>query len=110
MFISCFLVREQLKELNKQFEKSENDLKALQSVGQIVGEVLKQLTEDKCKYILQPIGIALIIELSFSHREGNKRASLCRRLSTPIGQDSSKIWYSSRSGHDNFDDYAILAS
>ena len=41
-------VREQLKELNKQFEKSENDLKALQSVGQIVGEVLKQLTEDKC--------------------------------------------------------------
>lgn len=39
--------REQLKELNKQFEKSENDLKALQSVGQIVGEVLKQLTEDK---------------------------------------------------------------
>ncbi|KAI1280653.1 26S proteasome regulatory subunit 10B [Halotydeus destructor] len=40
-------VREQLKELNKQYEKSENDLKALQSVGQIVGEVLKQLTEDK---------------------------------------------------------------
>lgn len=39
-----------MKELNKQFEKSENDLKALQSVGQIVGEVLKQLTEDKCKF------------------------------------------------------------
>lgn len=43
-------VRETLKELTKQFDKSENDLKALQSVGQIVGEVLKQLTEDKCKY------------------------------------------------------------
>nr|XP_028707384.1 26S proteasome regulatory subunit 10B isoform X1 [Macaca mulatta] len=40
-------VREQLKELTKQYEKSENDLKALQSVGQIVGEVLKQLTEEK---------------------------------------------------------------
>ncbi|XP_050037398.1 26S proteasome regulatory subunit 10B isoform X2 [Dermacentor andersoni] len=40
-------MREQLKELNKQYEKSENDLKALQSVGQIVGEVLKQLTEEK---------------------------------------------------------------
>ncbi|XP_003740763.1 26S proteasome regulatory subunit 10B [Galendromus occidentalis] len=40
-------MREQLKELTKQYEKSENDLKALQSVGQIVGEVLKQLTEDK---------------------------------------------------------------
>lgn len=44
-----FLVRETLKELTKQFDKSENDLKALQSVGQIVGEVLKQLTEDKCQ-------------------------------------------------------------
>ena len=44
-------MREQLKELTKQYEKSENDLKALQSVGQIVGEVLKQLTEDKCEYI-----------------------------------------------------------
>lgn len=44
-------MREQLKELTKQFDKSENDLKALQSVGQIVGEVLKQLTEDKCKFI-----------------------------------------------------------
>merc|ERR1711988_311106 len=40
-------MREQLKEFTKLYEKSENDLKALQSVGQIVGEVLKQLTEDK---------------------------------------------------------------
>jgi 26S proteasome regulatory subunit T4 len=28
-------LREQLKELTKQYEKSENDLKALQSVGQV---------------------------------------------------------------------------
>ena len=40
-------IREQQKDLSKQYEKSENDLKALQSVGQIVGEVLKQLTPDK---------------------------------------------------------------
>lgn len=40
-------VRDQLKQLTKDYDKSENDLKALQSVGQIVGEVLKQLTEDK---------------------------------------------------------------
>ena len=45
-----FIVRESLKDINKEYEKSENDLKALQSVGQIVGEVLKQLTEDNCKY------------------------------------------------------------
>ncbi|CAF4162430.1 unnamed protein product, partial [Adineta steineri] len=36
-----------LRSLTKEYDKSENDLKALQSVGQIVGEVLKQLTEDK---------------------------------------------------------------
>lgn len=41
-----------MKDLTKQYDKSENDLKALQSVGQIVGEVLKQLTEEKCKLTL----------------------------------------------------------
>ena len=40
-------MREELKTLTKQYDKSENDLKALQSVGQIVGEVLRQLTEEK---------------------------------------------------------------
>lgn len=42
-------MREELRELSKDFDKSEDDLKALQSgVGQIVGEVLRQLTEEKC--------------------------------------------------------------
>ncbi|CAF0752029.1 unnamed protein product [Rotaria sordida] len=40
-------MREDLRTFTKDYDKSENDLKALQSVGQIVGEVLKQLTEDK---------------------------------------------------------------
>ncbi|XP_057301879.1 26S proteasome regulatory subunit 10B [Hydractinia symbiolongicarpus] len=40
-------VREQLKDFTREYDKSENNLKALQSVGQIVGEVLKQLTEEK---------------------------------------------------------------
>lgn len=35
MYKLYFSVREQLKELTKQYEKSENDLKALQSVGQV---------------------------------------------------------------------------
>ena len=45
----CIAVREELKSKTKDYDKSENDLKALQSVGQIVGEILKQLTEEKCK-------------------------------------------------------------
>ncbi|KAH7725319.1 26S protease regulatory subunit S10B [Aphelenchoides avenae] len=47
-------VEERLKELRKKeqemkklHDKSENDIKSLQSVGQIVGEVLKQLTDEK---------------------------------------------------------------
>ena len=36
-----------IRDLEKTFDKTEDDMKALQSVGQIVGEVLKQLDEDK---------------------------------------------------------------
>lgn len=50
---SPYVVREDLKEMTKDFDKSEDDLKSLQSgVGQIVGEVLRQLTEDKCTFPL----------------------------------------------------------
>ncbi|CAI5719668.1 unnamed protein product [Peronospora destructor] len=40
-------MRENAKTLVKEFNKTENDLKALQSVGQIIGEVLRQLDEDR---------------------------------------------------------------
>ncbi|KAI8898024.1 26S protease regulatory subunit S10B [Globomyces pollinis-pini] len=36
-----------LRSFEKDFDKSENDIKALQSVGQIIGEVLKQLDEER---------------------------------------------------------------
>ncbi|KAJ3211464.1 26S proteasome subunit rpt4 [Entophlyctis luteolus] len=36
-----------LRALEKDYEKTEEDIKALQSVGQMIGEVLKQLSEDK---------------------------------------------------------------
>ena len=55
-YISLCLVREELKEFTKDFDHSEEDLKSLQSgVGQIVGEVLRQLTEEKCKNKLKRI-------------------------------------------------------
>ena len=40
-------LRFQIRDMEKQFDKTEEDMKALQSVGQIVGEVLKQLDEEK---------------------------------------------------------------
>ena len=39
--------REQLKEARKKFDKSEDDITALQSVGQMIGEVLKQLDDER---------------------------------------------------------------
>mmetsp|Transcript_6682 Transcript_6682/g.18470 ORF Transcript_6682/g.18470 Transcript_6682/m.18470 type:complete len:387 (-) Transcript_6682:53-1213(-) len=39
--------RESVRELEAQFKKTEDDIKALQSVGQIIGEVLKQLDDDR---------------------------------------------------------------
>eukprot|EP00029_Vermamoeba_vermiformis_P012336 TRINITY_DN714_c0_g1_i1.p1 TRINITY_DN714_c0_g1~~TRINITY_DN714_c0_g1_i1.p1 ORF type:complete len:417 (+),score=109.13 TRINITY_DN714_c0_g1_i1:70-1251(+) len=40
-------LREEIRKLKGDYDKSEDDLKALQSVGQIVGEVLKKLDEEK---------------------------------------------------------------
>jgi hypothetical protein len=37
-----------VKETKKTFDKTEDDLKALQSMGQIIGEVLRQLDDEKC--------------------------------------------------------------
>jgi len=45
---SYFIVRLQLAQTNKDFNKTEDHLKALQSVGQIIGEVLKQVDTNKC--------------------------------------------------------------
>ena len=40
-------VREETKTLKKDYDKTEDDLKALQSVGQIIGEVLRQLDDER---------------------------------------------------------------
>jgi ATP-dependent 26S proteasome regulatory subunit len=39
--------REELLKLTKAYDKTEDDLRALQSIGQTIGEVLKQLDEDR---------------------------------------------------------------
>lgn len=39
--------RDEIKECTRQYDKSEDDLKSLQSVGQIIGEVLRQLDEER---------------------------------------------------------------
>ena len=43
-------LREETKGVKKEYDKTEDDLKALQSVGQIIGEVLRQLDEERCEW------------------------------------------------------------
>lgn len=40
-------LRESTKVLRQEYDKTEDDLKSLQSVGQIIGETLKQLDEER---------------------------------------------------------------
>ena len=42
-------MRFSLKDLESEYEKTEDDIKAVQSVGQIIGEVMKQLDDERCK-------------------------------------------------------------
>lgn len=42
-------VRLNIRALGNDYEKTEDDMKALQSVGQIIGEVLKQLDDERCE-------------------------------------------------------------
>lgn len=41
-------LRLDIKGQQKEYDTSEENIKALQSVGQIIGEVLKQLDEERC--------------------------------------------------------------
>lgn len=42
-------LRLEIKDLQKEFDRTEDNIKALQSVGQIIGEVLKQLDDERCE-------------------------------------------------------------
>lgn len=44
-------LRMDIKGLQKSFETTEDNIKALQSVGQIIGEVLKQLDDERCMFM-----------------------------------------------------------
>lgn len=46
-------LRMDIKGLEKEFNVTEENIKALQSVGQIIGEVLKQLDEERCTFQVQ---------------------------------------------------------
>ena len=50
LWLSGDKVRLSIRDLERQYDKSEQDIKALQSVGQIIGETLKQLDDERCMH------------------------------------------------------------
>ena len=66
-----------IKDLEKDFNVTEDNIKALQSVGQIIGEVLKQLDEERCKPSSR---YSVSSSHTRSHRESLLRSAICRRL------------------------------
>lgn len=42
-------LRLEIKDLQREYDRTEDNIKALQSVGQIIGEVLKQLDDERCE-------------------------------------------------------------
>ncbi len=56
-------MRFSIKDLEKDYKKTEDDIKAVQSVGQIIGEVMKQLDDDRCAYTVS--GTTLYVHSGF---------------------------------------------
>jgi len=70
MHISLKSARQEEKKQKEEFQKSEDDVKALQSVGQTIGEVLRQLTPESCLFttFYQWYMSAVIIKVSSGPR------------------------------------------
>lgn len=58
------VVRENLRASKKEYNKTEDDLKSLQSVGQIIGEVLRPLDHERSN-LLSFYKLLLIVTINF---------------------------------------------
>ena len=78
-------LRLEIKGLQHDFDVSEDNIKALQSVGQIIGEVLKQLDEERCaSRKQQPSTNTQLMEIQSSSKHRQARA-----MSSDAGQRST---------------------
>ena len=64
-------MRDKLKDLSKEYDKSENDLKALQSVGQVIIQDVYRVAQNFCGSLFLQIGdFCVVQELIFVIRTG----------------------------------------
>jgi ATP-dependent 26S proteasome regulatory subunit len=74
-------LRLDIKGLQKEFDHTEDNIKALQSVGQIIGEVLKQLDDERCRFRSENLfPLTAVLMVTSSYRESIIWSSICRRL------------------------------
>lgn len=89
-------LRLDIKGLQKEFDHTEDNIKALQSVGQIIGEVLKQLDDERCKFRLGNVfSHTAVLIVTSSYRQSIIWPSICRRLQVKSGQGKVKAGYKS---------------
>jgi ATP-dependent 26S proteasome regulatory subunit len=87
-------VRFSLKDLGKAYEKTEDDIKAVQSIGQIIGEVMKQLDDERCAHpLILASGCGLIPS---SHRQGVVWPPLRGFVPADSSGGEAEIWHSCR--------------
>ena len=100
------LVRFSLKDLEKEYEKTEEHIKAVQSVGQIIGEVMKQLDDERCTCLSQKSGN--LINQPFSYCESIFRPTL--RCFVPAHSSSCETQsrHTRVAGHDHLDHNAYF--
>ena len=80
-------LREEVKTVKKEYDKTEDDLKALQSVGQIIGEVLRQLDDERCEFLM-PIRHPAAL----GHAQGLLAGTPWTRLPPPP-QQTPRLWF-----------------
>jgi hypothetical protein len=100
-------VRFSLKDLEKAYEKTEEDIKAVQSVGQIIGEVMKQLDDERCMYNEPRTCMQAAHTTCYpSHCESFIRSPICCLLPSSITSCQAQSWYTSIARYDNTDHHA----
>lgn len=105
-------LRLEIKGLQRDFDVSEENIKALQSVGQIIGEVLKQLDDERCtsELTIAPIVHTHMADRVRSYRQSLLRTSIRCWLQIKGGQGETQTRDKSGSGHDDAYNHADAAS
>lgn len=94
-------MRFSLKDLEKEFEKTEDDIKAIQSVGQIIAEVLKQLDDERCMWHCLHLSKVQMYSYTPSYRQSLVWTTLCRILPTSTARVEAEGRNSRQSRYDH---------